>query len=167
MNWLKPSIAEKATNRAYISNHDFNNDRQNLMFGTVYLMTNVALFIFSACRYWKSNWCIIIARGCGMCLNFDCAFVLVLTLRLTLTKIRTSCLAMYLPLDHNIVHHKLTGWLITGLSLIHTSAHIGNIGRPIVRSDWTVYIKMVFTPTSLLFNDPKGYSHHRVCLDRF
>lgn len=67
----------------------------------------------------------------GQCLNFNCAFVLVLMLRQTLTFLRTRGLGSILPLDQHIYLHKLTGWLIVSYGLLHTLMHLINFSKDI------------------------------------
>lgn len=61
-----------------------------------------------------------------MNLNFNCMFILVLMLRKCLTYIRATPLAGFLPLDQNIVFHKMVGGMIAFYGITHTLAHIGN-----------------------------------------
>lgn len=67
-----------------------------------------------------------VARIGGMNLNFNCMFILVLMLRKCLTYIRATPLASFLPLDQNIVFHKMVGGMIAFYGITHTLAHIGN-----------------------------------------
>ncbi|XP_011795944.1 PREDICTED: NADPH oxidase 5 [Colobus angolensis palliatus] len=69
---------------------------------------------------------VMVAKGCGQCLNFDCSFIAVLMLRRCLTWLRATWLAQVLPLDQNIQFHQLMGYVVVGLSLVHTVAHIVN-----------------------------------------
>ncbi|XP_034653678.1 NADPH oxidase 5 isoform X4 [Drosophila subobscura] len=91
-----------------------------------YIAVNLCLFISRAIQYRASNGFVIIARACGQCLNFNCAWVLVLMLRHSLTYLRGRGLSSYLPLDHHVYLHKLTGITISVLSLIHTIMHLFN-----------------------------------------
>ncbi|KAH8269531.1 hypothetical protein KR018_005832 [Drosophila ironensis] len=91
-----------------------------------YIAVNLCLFISRAIQYRASNGFVIIARACGQCLNFNCAWVLVLMLRHTLTYLRGRGLSTYLPLDHHVYLHKLTGITISVLSLVHTVMHLFN-----------------------------------------
>ncbi|XP_025774967.1 NADPH oxidase 5 [Puma concolor] len=50
----------------------------------------------------------------------------VLMLRRCLTWLRATWLAQVLPLDQNIQFHQLMGWVVVGLSLVHTVAHVAN-----------------------------------------
>ncbi|XP_064547081.1 NADPH oxidase 5 isoform X3 [Drosophila montana] len=91
-----------------------------------YIAVNLCLFISRAIQYRASNGFVIIARACGQCLNFNCAWVLVLMLRHSLTYLRSRGLSSFLPLDHHVYLHKLTGITISVLSLVHTIMHLFN-----------------------------------------
>lgn len=65
-------------------------------------------------------------------MNFNCAWVLVLMLRHSLTYLRSRGLSTYLPLDNHIYLHKLTGIVISVLSLLHTIMHLFNFSMIVV-----------------------------------
>ena len=67
-----------------------------------------------------------IARGCGQCLNFNAVLILILMMRQVITKIRGTFLSHFLPLDHYIELHKLTGYMIVFFSILHMLAHVAN-----------------------------------------
>lgn len=50
-------------------------------------------------------------------------------LRRCLTWLRATWLAQVLPLDRNIQFHQLMGYVVVGLSLVHTVAHVVNFGE--------------------------------------
>ena len=56
-------------------------------------------------------------------------FILVLMLRHCITKLREFGVIMILPLDEHIKFHKVTGRLMFIYSLVHSLAHLGNIGE--------------------------------------
>uniref|UniRef100_A0A1X7TN72 Ferric oxidoreductase domain-containing protein n=1 Tax=Amphimedon queenslandica TaxID=400682 RepID=A0A1X7TN72_AMPQE len=66
---------------------------------------------------------ISIARGAGACLNFSPVVVLILMYRHIATLIRLSFL---FPLDKFIKLHKIVGYTIIVLSLVHFLAHLAN-----------------------------------------
>ncbi len=68
----------------------------------------------------------------GQCLNFNCAFVLVLMLRQCITFLRTRGFGAFLPLDNHIYIHKLTGVTIATFSLVHTIMHLLNFSLEVV-----------------------------------
>lgn len=90
---------------------------------------NIGLGIYAAWNYRTSNGFIIVARIGGMNLNFNCMFVCVLMLRKCLTKLRETFISQILPLDQNILFHKMVGLVIAFWSVVHTFAHIGNASK--------------------------------------
>ncbi|XP_055323484.1 superoxide-generating NADPH oxidase heavy chain subunit C isoform X2 [Sitodiplosis mosellana] len=112
-----------------------------LSFLTIFVAINVGLFASRAFQYRESNIYVIIARACGQCLNFNCAFVLVLMLRQCITFLRTRGFSTILPLDNHIYMHKMTGILIAIYSLVHTIMHLINFSM-------------------VVLNDPKLNCHH-------
>jgi hypothetical protein len=73
-----------------------------------------------------------ILQSTGQCLNFNCAWVLVLMLRQTITFLRTRGFGSVFPLDQHIYLHKVTGMLIAIFSFVHTIMHIINFSKYIV-----------------------------------
>ena len=78
----------------------------------------------------------------GQCLHFDCALVLVLTLRKSITRLRDARLGWLLPLDRHVYYHKIIGWILCILSTVHAAAHVINFGTEIVN--------LLFPPFALL-----------------
>nr|XP_008014286.2 NADPH oxidase 5 isoform X2 [Chlorocebus sabaeus] len=107
--------------RAYWHNH-----RSQLFCLAAYAGLHVLLFALAAGAHRHLGASIMVAKGCGQCLNFDCSFIAVLMLRRCLTWLRATWLAQVLPLDQNILFHQLMGYVVVGLSLVHTVAHIVN-----------------------------------------
>ncbi|KAL4701712.1 hypothetical protein H8959_015716, partial [Pygathrix nigripes] len=91
-----------------------------------YAGLHVLLFALAAGANSHLGASVMVAKGCGQCLNFDCSFIVVLMLRRCLTWLRATWLAQVLPLDQNIQFHQLMGYVVVGLSLMHTVAHIVN-----------------------------------------
>ncbi|KAJ1450860.1 hypothetical protein M885DRAFT_531291 [Pelagophyceae sp. CCMP2097] len=87
-----------------------------------------------------------LAKACGVCLNFNCALLIVpvikTVLRLlnegaashgdaqrrseTFARLFTSPLARYVPVSRNVEFHKLIAWTMAGLALVHSVAHVLN-----------------------------------------
>lgn len=99
------------------------------VFLVLYALANVALFGEAFWRYRTqgANLWIQIARGCGACLNFNGALVLVPMLRYTLTWVRRRRWGHLLPVDDGIEIHRLVGEVMFGLALVHSAAHVINI----------------------------------------
>ncbi|CAG0897512.1 unnamed protein product [Darwinula stevensoni] len=93
---------------------------------------NLALIVARIFSYWESHFLVIIARACGQCLNFTSVFIIVVMLRGALTWMRGHGFGSFLPIDHNLYFHKLTGWCIVFYSIVHTIAHLINFAMNVV-----------------------------------
>ncbi|XP_071788669.1 NADPH oxidase 5-like [Asterias amurensis] len=129
--WLKPPDDEPKAGfkiPRYLTWRYINNNVRKVIFVVAYCLVNATLFTETAYRFTSigSNWCLVIARGCGQCLNLNGSLILVLMLRQTLTFVRSTRVARLLPIDQHIIFHKTVGLIIAVLSLIHTVAHVGN-----------------------------------------
>lgn len=130
--WLKPPTKSKKKfempryfNKKYLANNC-----RKVVYFFLYWIVNIVLFAVAAgYQYRDANHWIQVARGCGLCLNFNCMWILVLMLRKCLTFIRMTKLCHVLPLDQHILFHKMTGIAIAGFSLVHSVAHVGNAGK--------------------------------------
>ena len=130
-NWLKPPSKKKAESKwpRYLTKNYLRNNVRKVVFYSFFMAINIWLFIWRTYVYSSTHWSVAIARGCGMCLNFNSAFILVLMLRYTLTFIRSTPVGNFLPLDQSISIHKFVGWTIFIQSVIHTVAHLIYIGN--------------------------------------
>ncbi|KAJ8036591.1 NADPH oxidase 5 [Holothuria leucospilota] len=135
-SWLRPPTKRKGQKSLlprYLTWRYIHNNSRKLIFFLVYFFVNTTLFVKRTHDILKehkddsvgSPWCLAIARGCGQCLNFNSSFILVLMLRKSLTYIRATKLAEYLPVDQNISFHKMVGYILAVFSLVHTIAHVG------------------------------------------
>lgn len=100
----------------------------------------------------------------GQCLNFNCAFVLVLMLRQCITFLRTRGFGAFLPLDNHIYLHKMTGSVIAFFSLFHTLAHLLNFSMvvvrdPVVNADNFTLAEWMLTPKPGLFGLCAGWAN--------
>ncbi|XP_035699930.1 NADPH oxidase 5-like [Branchiostoma floridae] len=91
----------------------------------LYVVLNVALLCYAAIQY-QPNVAMIVAKGCGQCLNLNSMFALLLMLRKMLSYMRSTPVGRYLPLDQHIAFHKVIGVMILVFSLLHTIAHVYN-----------------------------------------
>lgn len=122
------------------------NNQQSVFFTLlIYLLFTGSLFGARWYTYSCTTALLAQARACGQVLNFHCAFILLMILRKTITILRSFGLGRYLPLDHYVYFHKLTGWSIAFFSAWHTLAHLGNF--------WTIskvttipYLDLLFSP---------------------
>ncbi|KAM7343030.1 NADPH oxidase isoform 2-T3 [Cochliomyia hominivorax] len=124
--WNRIPIPHQLTPAYMKNNHVF------VTYLFIYIAINVCLFVSRAIQYRASNIYVIFARACGQCLNFNCAWILVLMLRHSLTYLRSRGLSTFLPLDNHIYLHKLTGIVVSILSLVHTIMHLLNFSTIVV-----------------------------------
>jgi len=115
--------------------------RNTLVLGVwvaIYVLVNVALFGEAVWRYRMqgANEWIQLARGCGACLNFNGALVLVPMLRHTLTWVRRQRWGPLLPVDEAIEIHRVVGEVMFGLALVHAAAHVTNIVLHLDTAAW-------------------------------
>lgn len=123
------------------------NNAAFLSFLVAFIFVNLALFISRVYQYRNENPAYIVARACGeslmfsytplsnfisvlyetgQVLNFNCAFVVVLMLHHSITWIRQTRLAIFLPLDQHVYLHKLCGFTIVFFGSLHTAMHLIN-----------------------------------------
>lgn len=79
----------------------------------------------------------LVARGFGQLLNFTCVVIILPVLRTCTTWLRSKGVHRFIPLDHNIYYHKLTGCFVLVYSVLHTVAHVLNFER-LSNGDWYV-----------------------------
>ncbi|KAF9798205.1 hypothetical protein SFRURICE_003164 [Spodoptera frugiperda] len=132
----------------------FKNNYVFLTYLGLFSLVNVGLFVARCVEYRKANGFVILARACGQCLNFTCSWVLVLMLRHCLTELRVRGFSSYLPLDHHIYLHKLTGVLIAIYSLVHTLMHLCNFSIIVVNDP--VLNKANYTLSEWLVTEKPG-----------
>ncbi len=98
------------------------------LFLALWILVNVALFVTAVLRYQAAgaNPMVQIARGCGACLNFNGALILVPMMRRFLTWIRKTPAGRVVPVDDAIAFHRLVGQAMFGFGLVHTAAHLVN-----------------------------------------
>ncbi|CAG2166650.1 unnamed protein product [Oppiella nova] len=102
------------------------NNIQSVAFLLTLLLINLILFISRSIEYRAFGWLVMLARANGQCLNFMCAFIIACVCRKSITKLRSHGFSEYLPLDHYVYFHKLTGWAVVFYSLFHTAMHVVN-----------------------------------------
>ncbi|KAM9637523.1 NADPH oxidase 5-like [Morphnus guianensis] len=129
-SWLKPPPpAERSCQPRYLTRAYWHNHRSKLAFLGGYAGLNLLLFTLAALRHVSLSRWLAVARGCGQCLNFNCAFLAVLMLRRCLTWLRATPIAKVLPLDQHVVFHQLVGYVVLTLAAVHTGAHIANFSN--------------------------------------
>ncbi|XP_075362746.1 NADPH oxidase 5 [Mycteria americana] len=129
-SWLKPPPpTERSRRPRYLTRAYWHNHRSKLAFLGGYAGLNLLLFALAALRHAGLGGWVVVARGCGQCLNFNCAFLAVLMLRRCLTWLRATPVAKVLPLDQHVLFHQLVGYVVLALAAVHTGAHIANFSR--------------------------------------
>ena len=93
------------------------------VFILIYLILQAVLVFIQYELYRHSRWPIIIARLCGILLNFNSCFIILLVMRRLVTNIRNSIVGRLLSMDEFILFHKWIGIFILVLSILHTIAH--------------------------------------------
>ncbi|NXI41542.1 NOX5 oxidase, partial [Galbula dea] len=129
-SWLRPPPPRERSHWPhYLTQAYWHNHRGQFTFLGAY--TSLNLLLFSLAALWHSHlgaW-VMVARGCGQCLNLNCALLAVLMLRRCLTWLRATPLAKVLPLEQHVVFHQLVGYVVLLLGALHTAAHITNFSR--------------------------------------
>ncbi len=105
------------------------NQRPYATFLILWVAANVLLFAHAWRFYATSNVFIQVARGCGACLNFNGALILLPVMRRALTAVRKTRLHAIVPLDDAIEIHALAGHTMFALAVAHASAHLVNFAR--------------------------------------
>ncbi|NWX02600.1 NOX5 oxidase, partial [Caloenas nicobarica] len=129
-SWLQPPPpAQRSGRPRYLTRLYWHNHRSTVAFLGGYIGLNLLLFALAALRHAGLGGWLAVARGCGQCLNFNCAFLAVLMLRRCLTWLRTTPVAEVLPLDQHVAFHQLVGYVVLALAAAHTGAHVANFSR--------------------------------------
>ncbi|XP_074693465.1 NADPH oxidase 5 [Strix aluco] len=129
-SWLKPPMPPARSRRPrHLTRTYWHNHRGKLACLGGYAGLNLLLFALGALWHAGLGGWVAVARGCGQCLNFNCALLAVLMLRRCLTWLRATPIAKVLPLDQHIVFHQLVGYVVLVLAAVHTGAHVANFSR--------------------------------------
>ncbi|XP_074141319.1 NADPH oxidase 5 [Sminthopsis crassicaudata] len=129
-NWLKPPSSKKRPQMPrHLTLAYWHNNSGKLAILAAYIGLNILLFTLAALKHQSFGLSVMVAKGCGQCLNFNCSFIVVLMLRRCLTWLRATWLARVFPLDQNVEFHQLIGYVVVGFTLIHTIAHVVNFVR--------------------------------------
>ncbi|XP_042732072.1 NADPH oxidase 5 [Lagopus leucura] len=129
-SWLKPPAPTRQSRRPRcLTSWYWHNRRGQLAFLGGYVSLNLLLFILAALQHVSRSGWVAVARGCGQCLNFNCAFIAVPMLRRCLTRLRATAAGRALPLERCVSLHQLLGSAVLALAVLHTGAHVANFGR--------------------------------------
>ncbi|NXL38419.1 NOX5 oxidase, partial [Glaucidium brasilianum] len=129
-SWLKPPLPPARSSwPRHLTRDYWRNHRCKLTCLGSYAGLNLLLFALGALWHAGLGEWVAVARGCGQCLNFNCALLAVLMLRRCLTWLRSTPIAKVLPLDQHVVFHQLVGYVVLVLAAVHTGAHVANFSR--------------------------------------
>ncbi|CAF1628659.1 unnamed protein product, partial [Rotaria magnacalcarata] len=140
-HYCKRENMEQKKNKLSIA--DMKKNLSRIIMLIIYLLINHGLVIYVI--YYRTikvklNVPIVFARICGMLLNFNCTFIIVLMLKQTIRIIRSNkFLRKGIPVDDHIDFHKVVGRIIVVLSILHTIAHVVNVGAYNNHS-WVAYL---------------------------
>ncbi|NXW84302.1 NOX5 oxidase, partial [Alopecoenas beccarii] len=146
-SWLQPPAPTQRSGRPRcLTRLYWHNHRSAVAFLGGYIGLNLLLFALAALRHAGLGGWLAVARGCGQCLNFNCAFLAVLMLRRCLTWLRTTRVAEVLPLDQHVALHQLAGYVVLALAAAHTGAHLANFSRLARRDGRDVLTEYLLSP---------------------
>uniref|UniRef100_K7G906 NADPH oxidase 5 n=1 Tax=Pelodiscus sinensis TaxID=13735 RepID=K7G906_PELSI len=145
-NWLKPPRTDpRSPPPRYFTPAYWHNNRSKLLCMGGYGCLNLLLFTWAALWHAPLGAWVMVAKGCGQCLNFNCTFLGALMLRRCLTWLRATWVAKVFPLDQNVVFHQLVGYVVVALSVVHTGAHVVNFVRLAQRQGRPALWEYLFT----------------------
>ncbi|MFZ5893532.1 MAG: EF-hand domain-containing protein [Myxococcota bacterium] len=97
-----------------------------VLFLSGWLVLNVLLAIRGALAHSAEGPYIMVARAAGATLDLNGALILFTVMRGLLTRVRSTRVGRWLPLDDALSIHRLLGHSIFVAGLVHTAAHFGN-----------------------------------------
>jgi hypothetical protein len=122
------SLITQIKHSRYFKSSYYKNNSSYFIFILLYIILQVFLVVIQLHVYRDSNGAILVARACGILLNFNMGFVLILVLRGLITWLRgTSIGRKCLPSDDFLGFHKAIGLFILILSVLHTLGHCINL----------------------------------------
>ncbi|NXF00983.1 NOX5 oxidase, partial [Smithornis capensis] len=127
-SWLKPPVPPERRRPRCLSRGYWQNRRGQLGCLGGYTALNLLLFALAALRHRGLGPALALARGCGHCLNLNCALLAVLMLRRCLTWLRSTAVGAVLPLEQHVHFHQLVGYVVLALAAAHTAAHGTSVG---------------------------------------
>ncbi|NWV26558.1 NOX5 oxidase, partial [Origma solitaria] len=111
-SWLKPPApAERRPRPRCFSRELWREQRPALGCLGGWATLNALLFALGALRHLGHGPALPLARGCGLCLNLNCAL-----------------LALF-PLERHVRGHQLVGYLVLALATAHSGAHLAHAGQ--------------------------------------
>ncbi|KAF2367959.1 Ferric reductase transmembrane component-like domain [Trinorchestia longiramus] len=121
------------------------NNASYVFFLTSFILANTLLFGLRVWQYRHAYIMEIMARAFGQCLNLNCALLLTLILRRSITRLRNSRLGSFLPCDKHVHLHKMAGWAVFMCSILHTMFHVSNLVNLSSKTDHTFWSYLLDT----------------------
>jgi Ca2+-binding EF-hand superfamily protein len=100
-----------------------------VVFLVLWAAANAVFFARAWQTFASSGVFVQLAHGCGACLNFNGALILLPVMRRLLTMARRTRLQSVVPLDDAIELHAVIGHTMFALALLHTAGHLMNFAR--------------------------------------
>ena len=109
--------------KRYVQNH-----ATSLVMLAVWAGMNLYFFEQARAKYAASdhNLFVQIARGCGACLNFNGALILLPMMRRAVTALQRTPLVRLLRIEEMVGFHRLVGSAMFGFAVVHALAHLAN-----------------------------------------
>ncbi len=134
VTWLKPRQSQRTSvswqkqwksQKARLSN-SLKNNWVKVAFLGIYIAINLLLVFNATNHYAQESLPIQIARACGAAINFNGALILIPVTRNLMMKLRKTPINYYLPIDEHLELHKIAGYVMFSLAIIHTFAHFAH-----------------------------------------
>uniref|UniRef100_A0A8C4R6M0 NADPH oxidase, EF-hand calcium binding domain 5 n=1 Tax=Eptatretus burgeri TaxID=7764 RepID=A0A8C4R6M0_EPTBU len=128
VSWLKPTpvLSSHRPIARTLSRTYWQNNGGKFFFLAAFVAANSGMFATAYRAHRTRGPWIAVARGCGLCLHFNCVFVVVLMLRRCITLLRTSRAASFIPFEQHVFFHQLVGVVIFILASVHSACHTVN-----------------------------------------
>jgi Ca2+-binding EF-hand superfamily protein/ferredoxin-NADP reductase len=94
-----------------------------------WMLLNAAMFTSGVLAHRAEGPFVMLARGAGATLDVNGALILFTVMRGLLTRLRTSAVARFLPLDDALSIHRLLGHSLFVAGVVHSAAHFANYTR--------------------------------------
>lgn len=120
------------------------NNVQSCCFTFVYIFISLTFFIYRYMQYSCTTFLLAVARASAYVIYLQNSIILILILRKSISFLRSNGFAHYLPLDHYVYFHKMTGWSIAFFSIVHTLAHLINF-RILSKITTISYVDFLFS----------------------
>ena len=105
----------------------YRNNMSLILVIVAFVLSQIMLIAIQMHIYSQVNIAVKVARACGILLDFASGLIILLVMRRLITWLRNSIIGRYLPMEHFIHFHKILGFYILFVSLVHTLGHAVNL----------------------------------------